>query len=228
MKVNNQLLKKFMLISLSIFLLSSCGDQVKAIGKAGKVLMNPDIPVGDNSEQESIVRLYVRSAKNINPDLSGEPSPVRLQIYQLKSDHLFMNTDYYSLNSDPKEALGTTYINHEEYEILPDAWVPMKEIKLNSKTEAIGVLAFFNDIDNSEWRTAKNVKSQGEDYDYLIQLNRKAVHIIDKDNSKARDDKAIRQAHKEDIKKAHEALKKMEINEKSGLQVSYQLAHQNF
>ncbi len=217
-----------MLILSSLFLLSSCGDQVKAVGKAGKVLMNPDIPVGDNSEQESIVKLYVRSTKDINPDISGKPSPVRLQIYQLKSDHLFMNTDYYSLNSDPKEALGTTYISHEEYEVLPDAWTPIKKMALNSKAEAIGVLAFFNDMDNSEWRTTENVESQGKDYDYLIQLNRKNIRIIDKDKSKARDDKAMRQVRKEDIKKAHEDLKKMEANKKPIAQNPYQVAHQNF
>ncbi len=227
MKANNLFFKKSLLILSSLLFISSCGDQIKAIGKAGKVLMNPDIPVGDNSEQATVVKLYVRSTKDINPDISGKPSPVRLQIYQLKSDHLFMNTDYYSLNSDPKEALGTTYISHEEYEILPDAWVPIKEIELNAKTEAIGVLAFFNDMDNSEWRTAKDVKSKGQVYDYLILLNRKDVRILDKDTSKARDDKAMRQARKQEIKQAYATLREMEADE-TATQDAYRVAHQNF
>ncbi len=183
-------------------LLGACGDQMQAISKMSKIAMNPDIPVGDNSDQPTIVHLHIRATKDANPNTSGKPSPVRLQIFQLKSPHMFMNTDYFSLSEDPKKVLETTYLAHEEYEISPDGWLPMKEVELKPKTEAIGVIAFFNDIDVTQWRAAIPTESKGETYDYLVIVNSKEVRILDKDSSKVKDSKAIRDAEKEQQRKS--------------------------
>ncbi len=197
-----KVLKYGLFIFCLLSLLSACGDQMKAISKMSKVAMNPDIPVGDNSDQPTIVNLHIRATKDVNPNTSGKPSPVRLQIFQLKSPHMFMNTDYFSLAEDPKKVLETTYLDHEEYEISPDGWLPMKEIELKPKAEAVGVIAFFNDIDVTQWRAAIPAESKGETYDYLVIVNSKEVRILDKDSSKVKDSKAIRDAEKEQQRKS--------------------------
>lgn len=193
-------MKKFIsvFLLLSLFMLTGCGDQVKAVKKISQVVMDPDIPIGDDSDQASIVKLHIYATANVNPNLNNMASPVQLMIYQLKSPHVFLSSDYYSLIEDPKETLKTTYISHEEYEINPDTWMPIQEIEVKKDTMSIAVVGMYSDVDLTQWRAAMPIKSStGEKYDFLVMAERNKIRIVEYDPSKIKDSKAIRDAEKE-------------------------------
>ncbi|MBI0220661.1 type VI secretion system lipoprotein TssJ, partial [Yersinia pestis subsp. pestis] len=58
-----------------VFLLSGCSGAWEATKKVGKVVMDPDIPVGQATDQPSTVRLTLLSDPDTNPNEKGEAVP---------------------------------------------------------------------------------------------------------------------------------------------------------
>ena len=97
------------------------------------------------------VVISIKAAEDINPDISGRPSPLVVRIYSLKSDNLFNNSDFFALYQKDRTILGDTLTSREELEISPgDSMELEKEYDL--KTTHVGVLAAYRDLDNAIWR----------------------------------------------------------------------------
>ncbi len=183
---------------LTIFLITGCGDTIKATKKISQIVLDPDTPVGETSDKPSIVKLHLYATSNVNPNLNGMASPVQVVVYQLKSAHIFLSSDYYTLMEDPKGSLKTTYISHEEYEINPDTWLPMQELKIEKDTMNIAVVGMYSDINFTQWRAAIPIKSAtGETYDFLIVAEKDKIRIVEYDVNRIKDSRAIKDAEKE-------------------------------
>lgn len=85
----------------------------------------------------------------LNPDQNGRPSPLVLRVYQLSSDSLFKNADFYSLFDNDTQVLGRDLQKKQQMMIYPGDKKPGANMILDRKTRFIGVLGAFRDLDNA-------------------------------------------------------------------------------
>lgn len=97
------------------------------------------------------VVLRITSENDINPDISGRPSPIVLRIYALKSDDIFNNADFFAIYEEESTILGETLAEREELEISPGDGIEMEK-EFDLETTHVGVLAAYRDLDNATWR----------------------------------------------------------------------------
>ncbi len=91
----------------------------------------------------------ISSSPNQNPDQTGRPSPLEVRIYQLADETLFKNADFYSLFDKDTQVLGRDLKKKEQRMINPGHKSQPVSMILDRKTRFIGVLAAFQDLDNS-------------------------------------------------------------------------------
>jgi len=73
-----------------------------------------------------IISAAVISSPYINPTPEGEPRPVQLRLYQLKSDTSFLNASFERIWKEDKEALGEDLVKVEEFPVYPDSRTELK------------------------------------------------------------------------------------------------------
>ncbi len=83
-----------------VFLLSGCSGAWEATKKVGKVVMDPDIPVGQATDQPSTVRLTLLSDPDTNPNEKGEAVPTEIVVVYLSENSKLLAADYDQLSSD--------------------------------------------------------------------------------------------------------------------------------
>jgi type VI secretion system protein VasD len=97
------------------------------------------------------VVIHITSSKDINPDISGRPSPLVLRIYALMNDDIFNTADFFALYGNDKSILGDTMTAREEVEIAPGDSIQMEK-EFSMDTTHVGVIAAYRDLDNATWR----------------------------------------------------------------------------
>ena len=93
----------------------------------------------------------VVAASNVNPDIEGHPAPIVVRVYELKEEGAFKNADYFRLMDREQDALGTSLVAREEYELQPGesrTW----ELKIAPEVHFLGVAAGYRDLANSSWK----------------------------------------------------------------------------
>ncbi|WP_029828160.1 type VI secretion system lipoprotein TssJ [Vibrio parahaemolyticus] len=104
--------------------------------------------------------LEITANHNINPDSNGRPSPVVVYVFELTSNTLFENQDFFSIYEEHEKVLGPDLVNKYEISLTPG----QKEIyqaSMSPKTEYLGIVAAFRDIENSNWRQVIKVDKTG-------------------------------------------------------------------
>lgn len=160
------------------FLVSGCGGAWQATKKVGKVIMDPDIPVGKESDQPSTIQMTLLAEPDINPNEKGEASPTGIAVVYLSEDSKLLAADYDQLGSETLEkSLGKNYIDHQEYTLLPDQYKPLPLIKLEEKTSYLGVIAYYADANRSEWKKVIKLKGVGHNYHVLIHMKSDEIDL---------------------------------------------------
>jgi type VI secretion system protein VasD len=122
------------------------------------------------------VELAVASQANVNPDHSGRPSPVILKMYELSSNTAFMQGDFIALFETPVQTLGADLIAADELVFVPgEARVVVYEPK--EKTQYIGILLGFRQLERANWRTIQAVNPTKENR-LCIELTDTSVLLI--------------------------------------------------
>jgi type VI secretion system protein VasD len=136
----------FSLYYLSVlFYLTGCASTVAGVTKGTlDKIFEDDPPVLDAT--------YEASPK-LNPDIKGEPSPLVVRMYELKSLTEFNAAEFFPLYKDAKDVLGDDLVAFEENEILPDEKGEIKK-ELNIETRYIGILGAYRDIEHAAWRAS--------------------------------------------------------------------------
>ncbi|TOB68436.1 type VI secretion system lipoprotein TssJ [Vibrio parahaemolyticus] len=104
--------------------------------------------------------LEITANHNINPDSNGRPSPVVVYVFELTSNTLFESQDFFSIYEENEKVLGPDLVNKYEISLTPG----QKEIyqaSMSPKTEYLGIVAAFRDIENSNWRQVIKVDKTG-------------------------------------------------------------------
>lgn len=151
--------------------------------KIGQVIANPGIPVGDLKQQPSTVTLTLLAEPDANMNAEGEAAPVDVQLVYLSDDSKFEGADYDLVASTPlPEALGKNYIDHQDFTLLPDTLKTLPDMKLDSKTQFIGIVAYFSDDQAGVWKQIVPVESAGHHYRLLAHIRQNSIEMKTEDN----------------------------------------------
>ena len=126
--------RNFLAAALSSLLIAGCGTAEK--------IMEPDPPK---------VVIRITASTEVNPDMMGRPSPIVVRIYDLKSDDIFNNADFFALYENDASILGNDMTGRDEMQISPGDNTSLEK-ELTMDTRYVGVTAAYRDLDNAIWR----------------------------------------------------------------------------
>lgn len=97
------------------------------------------------------LELKVKASDRVNPDEQGRPAPILVRVYELQSSGVFENADFFSLQDKSKPVLGNEVLATEEL-ILQPGGESVIHLDSNPKTVALGVIAEYRALHQSNWR----------------------------------------------------------------------------
>ena len=121
--------------------------------------------------------LNISVASDVNPDISGRPSPVVYKVFELSSRTIFDTQDFFSLYENPEAVLGPDLLKKDELELQPSANIEYK-MNLNRNTRFVGVVVAYRDIEKARWRAVIEVDPTGYD-DIDVNVESLAVYMKD-------------------------------------------------
>lgn len=167
------------MVMLCVTVLSGC----ETAKKIGQVIKNPDIQVGDLKSQASEVTITLLTEPDTNLTADGEAAPVDVQLVYLSDDSKFLATDYDQIATTAlPDALGKNYIDHQDFNLLPDTVKTLPPVKLDEKTGFIGVIAYFSDDQTTEWKQIEPVESIGHHYRLLVHIRASTIEMKKEEN----------------------------------------------
>jgi len=151
--------------------------------KIGQVIGNPDIPVGNLKSQPSDITVTLLTEPDVNTNADGEAAPVDVQLIYLADDSKLQAADYDLIASTPlPDALGKNYLDHQDFSLLPDSVKTLPQLKLDEKTQFIGVVAYFSDDQVTEWKQVEPVEGMGHSYRLLVHVRQSSIEMKKEDN----------------------------------------------
>lgn len=163
-----------LLVMLSV---TGCASTREATGKVWEIMRDPSTPVGYPEERPTLVDLSMVAEPDMNPNVDGEGTPLRFQILQLKDDSMLMAADLDQLREDLEAALGTNYLTHDDFTLLPGQWKFYEPFEIEESTRYIGLIAFYAQPNEAEWKKVVKVKSSAEHYHLLVHLRNSEVEL---------------------------------------------------
>jgi type VI secretion system protein VasD len=129
---------------------------------------SPDLPAA--APVARTLEITISAAADLNPGPSGNPAPLSVQIYVLKSTGRFQSLDYFALkNSGPgADAVDTSAVSVRPGET--------KTITVSSGIDGsyIGVAAGFREIDNAKWQAQTGIGSADK---FAIRAGKSSISI---------------------------------------------------
>lgn len=160
---------RVMVLMAAIFTLAACSSNHK--------------PPKESDESGDKLNVQIITSPDVNPDIVGRPSPVRIDLYQLSSDEEFKQAEYFDLINSASEKLGDKLIQHNQDILHPDS-TKVFTSKLDSHLKYLGVVVSYQNLYQSEWKLVllkqdKRWYQFGKQYLYL-KLDRNAVSQLSK------------------------------------------------
>lgn len=129
------------------------------------------------------------ATEDVNPSVSGRPSPVVVRLYELRNSPRFLAADYFSLVQDDRAALGDEFVSRQEYVLRPGE---TRLIRKNADltTRFIGVVASYRDIENGVWRALTQIPAphrsgvlwsgtSSPEHRLLVTVDRRTIQLVD-------------------------------------------------
>lgn len=129
----------------------------------------------DKSAKTTPVKFVVQADQLVNPNARGEPSPVVVRIYELKSTTNFNQAQFFELLDNDAKRLGADLVAKREIELKPGDKVDF-ERATPIETRNIGVIAGFRLGDDAQWRTTAEVKPD-RDNTIVVKVTAQAISI---------------------------------------------------
>lgn len=176
--MTGRICRAWMMILLTLTL-SGC----ETAKKIGQVIKNPDIQVGKLADQASQVTITLLTEPDANLNEEGESAAVDIQLVYLSDDSKLQAADYDLLASTPlPDALGKNYIDHQDFSLLPDTVKTLPPVKMDEKTQFIGVIAYFSDDQTTEWKQIEPVEGTGHNYRLLVHIRQSSIEMKKEDD----------------------------------------------
>lgn len=169
----------YILVLVIVTILSSCSSAWNATKKAAQVVWDPSTPVGHVSERATLITLSMFAVGSVNPNSSGEPTPLEFVVFKLEDDSKFLAADFESLNDDFKASLGSNYVDHSDYTLIPSQFKFVDMDDIDEDVRYIGVAAKYNNPEVSQWKKVVKIKPIGHEYHLLLLFDENSV-LLDK------------------------------------------------
>ncbi|ELB2817192.1 type VI secretion system lipoprotein TssJ, partial [Vibrio alginolyticus] len=88
------------------------------------------------------------------------PSPVVVYVFELTSNTIFESQDFFSIYEESEKVLGPDLVNKYEVSLTPGQ-KETYQASMSPKTEYLGIVVAFRDIENSNWRQVIKVDKTG-------------------------------------------------------------------
>jgi len=171
--------RAWMMVILLTVTLSGC----ETAKKISQIIKNPDIQVGKLADQSSLVTITLLTEPDANLNADGEAAAVDVQLVYLSDDSKLQAADYDLLASTPlPDALGKNYIDHQDFSLLPDTVKTLPPVKMDEKTQFIGVIAYFSDDQTTEWKQIEPVEGTGHNYRLLVHIRQSSIEMKKEDD----------------------------------------------
>ncbi|MEK1941899.1 MAG: type VI secretion system lipoprotein TssJ [Pseudomonas sp.] len=116
----------------------------------------------------TVLKLHFLGSSELNPSPAGDPAPVRVRLYELKSPNNFSRADFFTLIDKPESALGSDLVAHDELLLRPSE---QKELErtLDEATKYLAIVVAYRDLDHATWRQVLSVPVQKTSpYDVMV------------------------------------------------------------
>ncbi|WP_421356611.1 type VI secretion system lipoprotein TssJ [Pseudocitrobacter faecalis] len=168
-----------MMVMFFSFTLTGC----ETVKKLSQVIKNPDIQVGKLADQTSEVTITLLTEPDTNTNADGEASAVDIQLVYMSDDSKLQAADYDQIASTPlPDVLGKNYIDHQDFNLLPDTIKTLPPVKLDGKTQFIGIVAYFSDDQATEWKQIEAVEGSGHKYRLLVHVRQNSIEMKKEEN----------------------------------------------
>ncbi|MAB25700.1 MULTISPECIES: type VI secretion system lipoprotein TssJ [Pseudomonas] len=123
------------------------------------------------------VDLTLQGSERLNPDINDRPSPIVLQLIELKNPVAFEHADFFSLYQRPREVLAPDLVAMEELELRPGE---ERTYKLSAQPESryLAVLAAYRDLPQAQWRIVLPLDSKERNEVELL-LDEQGIRKLD-------------------------------------------------
>lgn len=173
-----RLILSMTLVCLIAGALSGC----ETAKKMGQVIADPNIQVGSTADQPSDIVITLLTEPDSNPNESGEASPLDIQLIYMSEDSKLQQADFDQLASSKlDELLGKNYIDHQDFNLLPDTIKTLQLKKMDPATRFIGVVAYFSDNQSTEWKAITSVEGTGHHYRLLVHVRDSSIEFKNED-----------------------------------------------
>lgn len=105
------------------------------------------------------VDLTLTASDEVNLDLHGRPSPVVVQLLELRHPVAFENADFFSLYGRAEQTLSKDWVSSEEWELRPGEQLALK-LSVKPHSRYVGVLVAYRDLPHVQWRLVLPVTPQ--------------------------------------------------------------------
>ena len=99
------------------------------------------------------VTATIEATADVNPDPSGRPSPVMIQLYELKATGRFQGADFFSLFERASATLGPDLQQKDEVLLTPGERRTV-HLQFREGSHHLGVLAGYRGVETAQWRAA--------------------------------------------------------------------------
>jgi len=99
----------------------------------------------------------IRIDDGVNPDGRGQPAPILVKVFELKSSGNFETADYFALQDRDRETLAAELVNADQAIMRSgEERVFKREAGLDSR--AIGIIAGYRKLEAARWRIVLPLK----------------------------------------------------------------------
>lgn len=158
------------LIGAAALLLGGCSLLGSSNEEAAEAQATVQAVAGAFESRASRISLSIVAEPDMNMSPEGWGAPLMFQILQLKDDSMLMAADSEQLRDDLERALGTNYLTHDDFTMLPGHYKFYEPFAVDPETRYIGLVAFFADANQAEWKKVVRIDARGRDYPLLVHL----------------------------------------------------------
>ncbi|SDR77794.1 type VI secretion system protein VasD [Halopseudomonas sabulinigri] len=123
------------------------------------------------------VDLSLQGSERLNPDINDRPSPIVLQLIELKNPVAFEHADFFSLYQRPREVLAPDLVAIEELELRPGEERTYK-LAASPDSRYLAVLAAYRDLPQAQWRIVVPLHSEDRNTVALL-LDEHGIRALD-------------------------------------------------
>jgi type VI secretion system protein VasD len=131
----------------------------------------------DPKTEPTTITYSMVANEEVNPNVSGEATPIEIQVFELEDDSMFLAADYDQLVEDAEKVLKNNYVDHSDYALLPGQFKYIDTTEVDEDTRYIGVMARYVDPEQSQWKKVVKVKSLGREYHILMLFQKNEVNL---------------------------------------------------